>query len=147
MLRCAKEAGDASTIDLNRVFTSLINAMVKADMYTEESLLLRCFTDSVRVVASPLPPNLINHFIRSVDGMLADLEAQRENRVIQVEWMDDVERQEEREVEAEETACLNMMEEALRMVMEVNSGEKEVVQLVEVALRRMTKAKGMVMLQ
>jgi hypothetical protein len=136
LLRCAKD-GDAP-VDLNDVFTRLINAMVKADMYTEEALFLKCFADAVKIVAQPLPPNILHHFSRSVDGILLDLELQRDNRLQQVGWMDDAEKREEEEVEEEEQACLKVMRDALDGVAESNGNVEELIARTDaVAQRRM----------
>ncbi|RSH88745.1 hypothetical protein EHS25_002973 [Saitozyma podzolica] len=136
LLRSAKD-GDAP-VDLNDVFTKLINAMVKADMYTEEALFLKCFADAVKIVAQPLPPNILHHFSRSVDGILQDLELQRENRLQQVGWMDDAEKKEEEEVEEEEQACLKVMRDALDGVAESNGNVEELIARADaVAQRRM----------
>ena len=122
MLQCAKDANDPTLLDLNQVFTSMLSALSTAEFYSEIALTLQCFIDSLKIINTSLPPELVKAVLQSVNGILDDLAIQRQNRVAQRQWMDDVQKGEEEEVEVEEKAALHKMQTTLEVLMGMQGG-------------------------
>ena len=117
MLSCAKEAGDSSLVNLDQVFTGLIHALGEADYYNEIALLLEGILGAIEIISTSLPYYLSQKLVKNTIGIVQDLSDQRENRVVQQEWMDDVQKEEEELVEHEEDAALRSIEKVLQGIL------------------------------
>ncbi|WWD19077.1 hypothetical protein CI109_103535 [Kwoniella shandongensis] len=133
LLQVAKDAGswNESPENLVQVFQSVINAIVKEQDWAFLALLYKSFTDSLHVIATPLPPNLSSQLLTQTKSHLSDLHSSRTDREAQSAYMDEADIELYLEEQRDETTALDMMGKSLDMVLRVGAQDGEIRKEVE----------------
>ncbi|ORX38501.1 armadillo-type protein [Kockovaella imperatae] len=126
LLQVAKDARSwqEQPYHLEHVFKTVINAMSKEVDFGYLALLYKSFTDSLHVIATPLPPTLLNHLLRETSAHLTDLHGRREDRQVLETQMDEGDRELFLEEQVDEDGCLDHMAKCLDMVIQIGGLER-----------------------
>ncbi|WVR00016.1 hypothetical protein IAU59_007158 [Kwoniella sp. CBS 9459] len=119
LLQVAKDAGvwNDKPSNLIEVFQRVINAITKENDPAFLALLYKSFTDSLHVIALPLPPNLSTQLLNSTTAHLNAIHTARVDREAQAPYMDEGDREIFMEDQENEDSALDQIGAALEMVL------------------------------
>ncbi|KAK8854777.1 hypothetical protein IAR55_003516 [Kwoniella newhampshirensis] len=143
LLQVAKDAGawNESPENLVEVFQQVIGAIIKEQDWSFLALLYKSFTDSLHVIATPLPADLSNRMISNTRSHLNDLHTTRLDREAQSPYMDEADREIYLEEQRDENTCVDMMGKSMDMIVRIGGegmrgGVDEVKSLIRAVRKR-----------